>query len=172
MAARSHARSIVHPAGESGVSVHSSNEATSLVRSLTILLPALYAINFAMAAVLSAVFGVTFNWLGVFEHNNFSPAGSGPAVVNWLSFVLTFAAAGPWLIVFLVRDAQRAVDGATAVTMTHFFICTIFTQRMPENWQWWASVMPSWVFAGRFAEFLLSNLGERLLKPLRSLSSS
>ena len=154
--------SISPAADESGVTafVHKSSGAATLARSLVFVLPAAYALNFTMAAVLSAAFGVSFAVSAPFDHSRFSPNPSDGVrpLVNWLSFMVTFAAVGPWLIFFIVRDAQRAVDCATVLTTTHFFMCTVVTQRIPENWQWWATVMPAWLFAGRLAEFLLVKL--------------
>ena len=96
-----------------------------------------------------------------FDHVNFTPAiedGDWQPLINFLSFVLAYTVAGPWLIFFATRDASRATDVSQAVMSLHFFLCTTVTQQTPENWIFWATYMPSGIFMGRMAEFMLSRL--------------
>ena len=192
---------LIHPSQEAfaaagvATSDHRSHAVPTLIRGLAVVLPALYAVDYASATVLSAALGVDFKGDAAFDHEAFTPDVSGGErrpLVNWLSFMLAFAIAGPPLVFgtryhaiamqrtlrslfppsralslslslsVCVRDAHRAVDAASVVLTMHFFICTTVTQRLPENWAWWATVMPTWLWLGRLSEFLLERFSWRL----------
>lgn len=141
-------------------------------RSLAFVLPGFYAAYYAFAAVCSAALGTAFNGMEPFDHVEFSPAVQGGAagwrsLATWLSMVLTFTLAGPWLVYFGTRDSARAANCATAVTMLHFFITVAATQRLPENWVWWATLMPCWQWMARSSEAVLAHFGFRLRRRRR-----
>lgn len=143
-------------------------EERASVRSLAVILPLFYAAYYAFAGVCAAALSTPFNGLEPFDHVEFSPAVAGGAagwrsLVTWLSMVLTFTIAGPWLVYFGARDSARAVDCATGVAMVHFFVTLCATQRLPENWAWWATIMPCWLWMGRASEAVLAHFGFRLL---------
>lgn len=153
--------------GSSSSDAYDSFEDRASVRVLAKVLPGFYAAYYGLAAVCSAALGTPFNGLEPFDHVEFSPAVEGGAngwrsLATWLAMVLTFTVAGPWLVYFGTRDSARANNCATAVATLHFFLTTVATQRLPENWVWWATIMPCWLFMGRAAEFVLAHYGFRL----------
>ena len=86
-----------------------------------------YVVYYAVAAVLSGALGTRFSGLEPFEHEDFTPAVERddlrPLVV-WLSMVLTFCLFGPWIVYFVTRDSDKAVDCATTVQGLHIFLTT------------------------------------------------
>lgn len=137
----------------------------SLVLQMLLVEPALYAADYAIAAALAGAFQIDLDGTEPFDHSVCAPVttnGVWRPLVNWITLVLTFALVGPWLIYFIVRDAHRAVDAATAMATMHFFLCTTVTQAVPENWVWFSTLLPLWLWLGQSAEFLLSRCGHRL----------
>ena len=135
-------------------------------RALLWIVPCLYILWYAVAAILMLGFGSWGSFSGIepFDHVAFSPvatANDWRPLVNWLSMTLTLTLAGPWLIYFFTRAPSRATDCSTAVASIHFFLCTTVTQETPENWIWWATTMPSTVFMGRMAEFMLTRFARK-----------
>lgn len=149
----------IHPdrmAGEPGV-----------FRALLCVIPAVYAAFYVVAAILSASFGTRFDGVEPFDHISFSPATESAdrrPLVDWLTTVVTLTTIGPWLIYFGLGDAHRATDCGQAVLSIHFFLTTTVTQRTPDNWVWWSTVMPCGIFMGRMAEFLCSRKPRRRRK--------
>ena len=132
-----------------------------VVRALLWVVPGVYGLWYGIAAAFMAVFGLIddFNAIVPFNHVDFSPMvedGNMLPLINWMSAILSLTVAGPWLIYFAVRNAERATDTSSAVMSLHFFLATTVTQQTPENWLWWATMMPCGVFMGRMAEFMLA----------------
>ena len=141
-----------------------ANEDTFILRGLVWIVPGIYIFHYASVAIMMTAFGLIDGITGFepFDHVNFTPAiedGDWQPLINFLSFVLAYTVAGPWLIFFATRDASRATDVSQAVMSLHFFLCTTVTQQTPENWIFWATYMPSGIFMGRMAEFMLSRFG-------------
>ena len=143
------------------------SEQFGMLKSVGIVLPMFYATYYAVAAVLSGALGTPFTGLEPFEHEEFTPAVKNdnlrPLVV-WLSMVLTFCFFGPWIVYFAVPDSSKSVDVATTVQGMHVFATTTATQLFPENWIWWATLMPCMFFQGRLAQFMRMKFGFRLCR--------
>lgn len=135
---------------------------TFIVKALVLSVPGTYAVWYINVLLISAIIGVNVTWLEPFDHVAFSPIvaedGDHRPLVHWLSTVLTLTLATPWIIYFSIRPTKRATDVSTAITSLHFFLCTTITQETPENWIWWATMMPCGVFMGRVAEFMIARL--------------
>eukprot|EP00966_Prymnesium_polylepis_P308899 7137822-Prymnesium_polylepis.1 len=71
--------------------------------------------------------------------------------------VLTFSLAGTALVYFGARDAERALDMATAMQSAHFFLVTFVTKEMPQNWIWWCTAMPLFFIQGRLPQAWLGH---------------
>ena len=108
------------------------------------------------------VYGSTFTGLEPFEHEAFTPAADSdemrPLAV-WLAMVLSFGFFGPWIIYFSVSNSDAAIAVATVLQGLHVFATTVLTQAFPENWIWWATVMPCFFVQGRLAQFMLMQFG-------------
>ena len=151
--------------GGEEVAEHVAAADSFVFRALLWIIPSLYIIWYAVAIILMLVFGSWGSISGIepFDHVSFSPvatANDWRPLVHWLSMTLTLTLAGPWLIYFFVRAPSRATDCSTAVSSLHFFLCTTVTQETPENWIWWATMMPCTVFMGRMAEFMLTRFAK------------
>ena len=150
--------------GGGGLAEHIGSSDTFLIRALLIVVPLTYAAWYGAAAVLSIAFGINggqflLTFLEPFDHIQFTPAATADdwrPLVHWLAMVLTLTMACPWLIYFACRPHKRATECSTAFNALHFFLCTTLTQETPENWIWWATVMPCGVFMGRMAEFMIA----------------
>ena len=141
-----------------------------VLRVLLVIVPCQYLAWYFAAATLSLAFGVTgdsfiITFVEPFDHINFTPMVEGGAwkpLVNWLSTVLTLTLVSPWLIYFGCRPAKdRATDCSTAMQALHFFLATTVTRQTPENWIWWATVMPCSVFMGKVAQFMITHLKQQ-----------
>ena len=141
-----------------------------VLRALLILVPCQYIAWYGAVVGLSLAFGVSgddflINFIEPFDHENLSPLivdGDRRPLVIWLSCVLTLTLANPWLIFIVCRhDSSRAVEIATPMQALHFFLCTTVTQATPENWVWWATVMPCSQFMGRMAAFMINHIRTR-----------
>ena len=160
--------------GESGAAVADivTNQDTFILRGLVWIVPGLYAFWYGSVALMMFAFGMldTFTGFEPFDHINFTPAvedGDWLPLINFLSMVIATTVAGPWLIFFATRDASRATDCSQAVMSLHFFLCTTVTQQTPENWIFWATFMPSGLFMGRMAEFMLARFGRPRFRWIR-----
>jgi len=145
---------------------HANHESTWMMRALVIALPLFYGGYFLIALLLCVATGTEFKGDEPFDHVNFDPSvplgtDDDRPLVNWLSFVLMFGLAGPVLVYFGAREAERAVDMATAMQALHLFITTAATQEMPQNSTWWTTAMPLFFLQGRAAQFALNNLRRR-----------
>ena len=58
-----------------------------------------------------------------------------------------------------MSDSEAAIAVATVLQGLHVFATTILTQAFPENWVWWATVMPCFFVQGRLAQFMLMQFG-------------
>ena len=134
----------------------------NLFNSCGIALTMFYATYYTVAAILSAALGTPFTGLEPFEHEAFTPAADSddmrPLAV-WLAMVLSFSFFGPWIIYFSVSNSEAAIAVATVLQGLHMFATTILTQAFPENWVWWATVMPCFFVQGRLAQFMLMQFG-------------
>ena len=156
------------------------DESLWMLKTLGFAVPVFYGVYYAIAAVLSAAFGAAFDGTEPFDSADFTPVvvdGHYRSLATWLAMVLTFTAVGPWLIYFTLRDSRRAVDAATCIHVLHLGLVTAVTQTFPENWVWWATILPCMLFMGRMAQFLLISVGfavdphrQRLPAPLRALA--
>lgn len=129
--------------------------------------PSFYLCYYIITGFLSIIFQTRFYGNEPFEHEEFTPDVSSESntlrsLVTWLSMILTFTLAGPWIVYFTVQDWHRAVDCATAIQMIHLFATVAVTQALPQNWVWWVTAMPSFLFQGRAAQWLLLTFGSRL----------
>ena len=48
-----------------------------------------------------------------------------------------------------------------AMQALHFFLATTVTQQTPENWIWFSTSIPGFMFIGRAADFLIAKLPPR-----------
>lgn len=152
--------------GGEGLAEHLGGADTFVLRALFVVIPLQYLAWYAAALALCVVFGTTGNaflitFVEPFDHINFTPLvedGEWQPLVNWLATVLTVTLADPWIVYFILRPKKEAITCQTAMQALHFFLATTVTQQTPENWIWWATTMPCYVFMGRVAEFLIARL--------------
>lgn len=140
-----------------------------MFRALAIIVPLQYFSWYVAVVAFSVAFGETFSMnpramltgIEPFDHINFSPLvtpGDWKPLINWLSEVVTLTVVTPWLVYFVCRPAKRATDCGTAMQALHFFAATTITQQTPENWVWWATTMPCFVFMGRVTELMIEKM--------------
>ena len=154
-----------------------------MLKTLGFAVPVFYGVYYAIAAVLSAAFGAAFDGTEPFDSADFTPVVvDGHYRSRATGRARPCLAPGafwrrPWLIYFTLRDSRRAVDAATCIHVLHLGLVTAVTQTFPENWVWWATILPCMLFMGRMAQFLLISVGfavdphrQRLPAPLRALA--
>lgn len=156
--------------GGEGIAEHFGGADTAVLRALIPIVILEYGAWFGASAVLYIVFGIGVEdfvmeiGMSPFDHVNFTPlveGGEWRPLVHWLATVFTVTLAAPWLVYFFVRPNKVATEAGTAMQALHFFLATTVTQQTPENWIWWATVMPCFIFMGRVAEFLVARLPPR-----------
>ena len=152
----------LEPEELAGVEPEGFTSQMNLFKGCGIALSMFYVTYYAVAAILCAALGTAFTGLEPFEHEAFTPAAESdemrPLAV-WLAMVLSFGFFGPWIIYFSVSSSDAAIAVATVLQGLHVFATTVLTQAFPENWIWWATVMPCFFVQGRLAQFMLMQFG-------------
>ena len=152
----------LEPEELTGVEPEGFTSQMNLFKGCVIALSMFYVTYYVVAAILCAALGSTFTGLEPFEHEAFTPAADSdemrPLAV-WLAMVLSFGFFGPWIIYFSVSNSDAAIAVATVLQGLHVFATTVLTQAFPENWIWWATVMPCFFVQGRLAQFMLMQFG-------------
>ncbi len=137
----------------------SDDDTRVILKNLAIIVPAFYAIYFAVAAILAAAFELDCDNAACRYHllpfytklDAFRPEGADQALVAWLAQVLTFLLSAS-LMYFVVRSTARSWDYACTLLVVHTVVTTAVDGTFPTNWVWWVTALMS--------TFALSSLGE------------
>jgi len=153
--------------GEELMEAFPNRHSTWLMKALAFAFPVFYLCYFLVALMLCFATDTDFQGDEPFDHVHFDPTlpegtDDKRPQVTWLSMVLTFSLAGTALVYFGARDAERALDMATAMQSAHFFLVTFVTKEMPQNWIWWCTAMPLFFIQGRLPQAWLGHFGDFL----------